>query len=196
MEKKKPVLLLVCALAIGLTAGLANADYETGLQGYWAFEDGAGSPTAVDSSTNGYDGTLVNGPIWEDSQDALGGALDFDGIDDYVNCGTFVPTTNGKLSLCAWVYQAGQNKSVIVAKRTNWADTSFQMMIRNSNSLMIVRSSASGANQWCSFNEEVKVPVNEWAHVVITVDLYDFAFFAGEWLSCNNPTDPDCEAPY
>jgi len=28
------------------------------------------------------------------------------------------------------------------------------------------------------------------------VDLFDFAFFAGEWLSCNDPQDPGCESPY
>ena len=28
------------------------------------------------------------------------------------------------------------------------------------------------------------------------VDLHDFAAFAGEWLNCNNPRDPECESPY
>ena len=28
------------------------------------------------------------------------------------------------------------------------------------------------------------------------VNLYDFAAFAGEWLSCNDPSDPDCEDPF
>ena len=28
------------------------------------------------------------------------------------------------------------------------------------------------------------------------VNLYDFAAFAGNWLSCNNPQDPGCESPY
>ncbi|MCK5270853.1 MAG: LamG domain-containing protein, partial [Sedimentisphaerales bacterium] len=28
------------------------------------------------------------------------------------------------------------------------------------------------------------------------VDLYDFAAFAGEWLSCNDPQDLGCESPY
>ncbi|MCK4357911.1 MAG: hypothetical protein KAW92_04085, partial [Candidatus Cloacimonetes bacterium] len=61
---------------------------ETGLIGYWKFNEGSGT-TAYDSA-NGYDGSLNNmDPInsWiltcliDDSQ---GSALDFDGIDDYV----------------------------------------------------------------------------------------------------------------
>ncbi|MCK5272470.1 MAG: LamG domain-containing protein [Sedimentisphaerales bacterium] len=168
MKKKK--LLLALLLATTLIAGTAGAqDITTGLMGHWKLDDGSGD-AAIDSSPNGNDGTLVNGPVWAAGPPGFGGALDFDGLNDYVDCGTFVPTTDGTLSLCAWVYQAGQNKSTIVAKRTDWAGTSFDMMIRNTNSLMIVRSSASGVNNWCNFDEEVKVPVNEWTHVVITVD--------------------------
>ena len=28
------------------------------------------------------------------------------------------------------------------------------------------------------------------------INLYDFAAFAGNWLRCNNPQDPQCEFPY
>ena len=28
------------------------------------------------------------------------------------------------------------------------------------------------------------------------IDLYDFAMFAGDWLRCNDPQDPDCELVY
>ena len=56
MERKK-LRLLVCALAIGLTAGLASADIETDLVGHWTLDDGSGT-TAVDSSPEGNNGTL------------------------------------------------------------------------------------------------------------------------------------------
>ena len=51
------------------------------LVGYWKFDNGSGT-TAVDSSGNGNDGTLTNGPIWVDGK--IGKALSFDGTDDYV----------------------------------------------------------------------------------------------------------------
>ena len=36
---------------------------QTGLLGYWKFDDGVGE-TAVDSSGKEYNGTLVNTPTW------------------------------------------------------------------------------------------------------------------------------------
>lgn len=47
-------------IADNLTADVTG---QTGLQGYWKFDDASGL-TAVDSSGNGNSGTLVNGPAW------------------------------------------------------------------------------------------------------------------------------------
>ena len=55
-----------------------------GLVGYWKFDEGGGT-TAYDASGNGNDGTLTNGPKW--TQGKEGGALAFDGRNDYVNAG-------------------------------------------------------------------------------------------------------------
>ena len=58
------------------------------LAGYWKFDETAGT-TACDSSGAHHHGRLINGPIWTASLDpnteaVYGGALQFDGIDDYV----------------------------------------------------------------------------------------------------------------
>src|SRR3989344_7262776 len=61
-----------------------------GLVGYWNFEEGTGQ-TVNDSSDQNNDGPLganssasTNDPAWVTSKAGLGGALDFDGIEDYV----------------------------------------------------------------------------------------------------------------
>ncbi|MHC4865049.1 MAG: LamG-like jellyroll fold domain-containing protein [Planctomycetota bacterium] len=51
-----------------------------GLVAHWKFDEGANS-IAYDSAGNN-DGTLMNGPTW--TSGVLDGALDFDGVDDYV----------------------------------------------------------------------------------------------------------------
>src|SRR3989338_5884576 len=52
-----------------------------GLVGYWAFDEGSGT-TAGDSSGNGNNGTLVNGPTWTAGK--VGSqAISFDGSNDY-----------------------------------------------------------------------------------------------------------------
>lgn len=53
-----------------------------GLIGWWKFDEGEGS-TAADSSDNGNQGTLYGNPQWIDGQ--IGGALQLDGTDDYVD---------------------------------------------------------------------------------------------------------------
>ncbi len=71
---------------------------------YWKFDEGSGS-TAADSSGNGNNGTLVNGPVWTAGR--VGNALYFDGIDDNVT----VPDSaslhlSSAFTLSAWVNPA------------------------------------------------------------------------------------------
>ena len=52
-----------------------------GLVGWWKFDETNGT-VAYDSSGNGNDGNLTNGPTWTSGK--IGGALSFDGVDDRV----------------------------------------------------------------------------------------------------------------
>lgn len=52
-----------------------------GLVGWWKFDETNGT-VAYDSSGNGNDGNLTNGPTWTTGK--IGGALHLDGVDDYV----------------------------------------------------------------------------------------------------------------
>ena len=62
---------------------------------YWPLDEGTGE-TATDNSGNGHNGTLVNEPIWSDSE------LLFDGVNDYVNVG-ILNIPGQALSLTGWV---------------------------------------------------------------------------------------------
>jgi len=66
---------------VTLYADSGTPTNETGLVGYWSFNEGAGT-TAYDSSGNNNHGTLMNGPTWVDGK--IGKALYFDGTNDYV----------------------------------------------------------------------------------------------------------------
>jgi len=90
------------ALLLGLLASsLASAK----LVGWWQFDDGAGT-TAVDSSGNGYNGTITGTPQWVAGQ--LDGALKLSGSSNYVNCGVIPIATNGTgaISVCCWLNRA------------------------------------------------------------------------------------------
>jgi len=78
----------------------AKIDPKT-IAGMWLFDEDKGK-VANDSSGNGNDGTLVNGPKWEEGK--FGSALEFDGATAHVNGGNGktldIPKT---LTVMAWV---------------------------------------------------------------------------------------------
>ncbi len=73
----KKLMYLVSFVLVLSIAGNVSAN----LVAHWKFDDGSGT-TAQDSSGNGYDGTLFGEPKWVAGQ--IGGALEFDGSNDYV----------------------------------------------------------------------------------------------------------------
>ena len=70
--------------------------------------------TWTDLSGNGNNGTLTNGPTYTSSN---GGAIVFDGINDFVNSGSSI-SLPGDISVFAWVYASSFNTdwNLIVTK--------------------------------------------------------------------------------
>ena len=80
---------------------------------HWKLDDGTG-PTAVDS-VGGHDGTLVSTSAWVTG--TIDGGLDFDGVNDYVDAGTFDVAGSG-LTMMGWfnANTLGDNDPRIVSK--------------------------------------------------------------------------------
>lgn len=73
------------------------------LLGRWTFDDAAGGKLH-DSSGLGNDGDLIGAPVW--TSGLIGGALQFDGIDDRVDVRTLAQFGTKSLSAFAWVKSA------------------------------------------------------------------------------------------
>jgi hypothetical protein len=117
-----------------LDAAEAIAAHESGLLlGHWTFDDGQGT-TASDLSTFRHDGTLMNmdaASAWTSGQ--LGGALFFDGQDDYVEYGADVSLTSGEGTIEFWlktslfdevmdlvnIYQDGYQNYLLIRRDSN-----------------------------------------------------------------------------
>ena len=80
--EKALVMVFVVAMAMTMSIGMASAYYpdRAGTVGYWHFDEGSGT-IAYDSSGQGNNGTIY-GATWTSGK--VGGALEFDGKDDYV----------------------------------------------------------------------------------------------------------------
>jgi hypothetical protein len=85
-------------------------DITTGLRGYWALNETAGN-TASDSSGDNNAGTLINGPVWS-SAGRVGGALSFDGVNDYVSLGNPASLIPGNaITLAGWMKMSDLSKN-------------------------------------------------------------------------------------
>jgi nitrous oxidase accessory protein NosD len=93
--------LIILLFVIGVVHTIkttVKADPTDGLVGHWCFNEENGT-ILYDNSGNGYDGT-IDGATW--TTGISGGALSFDGINDYVQFSSPV-LNNPPYSVCAWV---------------------------------------------------------------------------------------------
>ena len=99
--KSKIFGLLTCLALITFSATVTMADLMEGLVAYWPLDEGGGA-TTTDASGNGNDGTL-NAPTWDSGK--FGGALNFDGVDDFVDCGnpSILDFGTGDFTISAWI---------------------------------------------------------------------------------------------
>ena len=141
---------------------------DTGLKGYWSF-DGAdvSITTASDRSGAGNNGTLSGTTITEGQ---IGQALSFDGVDDSVSVSNTVSAVNG-ITLSAWVKPSGfpvPLHNTIYLLGTQSTTVGFAWMTVQ-NDRTIFYNYASGSS-YPSYNSTLKVPLNEWSHVMVTHD--------------------------
>src|SRR5262245_18641157 len=92
----------ILAALLGVASFRANGQAD--LVAHWKFDESSGS-TPADATSNRNDGKLTNGPTWASGY--IGGALSFDGVNDYVevpNSASLGITTD--ITLAAWVKRA------------------------------------------------------------------------------------------
>ncbi|MEN6384909.1 MAG: LamG domain-containing protein, partial [Phycisphaerales bacterium] len=136
------------------------------LIGWWKFDEGSGN--TVSDSAGVHNGTL-NGPIWTTGK--MDGALDFDGINDYVAVPDS-PDLDGMeaITLSAWIYPQGWPNSDggrIISKRNN-NGYSYEFVLDNINNQPTIVAAF-----YCQNPTTIRSPINcislnNWYHVVVT----------------------------
>ena len=163
----------VCTLvglifATGFASGSLAAPGVDSLVGYWAFDEEKGD-AAKDYSGNGNDGVLKGGPGWVSGQ--FGTALDFDGVDDYVE----VPTMAG-------IDAFDEGTIELWVKLETWADYDnlfgTQTEANNINVIRLERTWPDSdevtayigdkAGAYKSVTSSMVLKVNIWTHVALT----------------------------
>ena len=165
---KKPVHLIftILILSIALTGTAKAADPD--LVGWWRFDEGSGT-TAVDFSGNGNDGTLIGDSHYVAGK--IGMALEFDGIDDFVD----VPhdeslMVGAEVTVMAWIHTSRhggpgtEGWQGIIAKSNGPRSYSFYT---ESGGGLHFSTTSGGA--FVGTVSTGRVPLDEWAHVCAMV---------------------------
>jgi hypothetical protein len=136
------------------------------LVGYWKFDEGSGT-IAYDSSGNGNDGTLNGDPQWVVGY--FGGALEFDGSDDWLDCGNDPSLDLTKWTITFWL-KVNENKNYngFIIKGLDvtenyevlgFADGSFHFPISHTDGSRTYVNTSTGL-----------IVVGEWAHFAYSYD--------------------------
>jgi fibronectin type 3 domain-containing protein len=133
---------------------------------YLKFNETSGT-AASDTTGNGWNGTLVNGPLWAAGR--FGNAVDFDGTNDHVTLPTGVVNGLTNFTIATWVY---------LDTLSNWSrifdfgsGTSVNMFLtpRNGSTNTVrfaITTNGAGGEQQISGSSAL--PTGVWTHVAVT----------------------------
>jgi hypothetical protein len=82
-----------------------------GAVAYWPLDEEQGI-IAYDSVAD-CDGTLIGGPVWQPDAGMVAGALQFDGIDDYIITDSVLVPADGPFSVFAWIKGGAPGQAIL-----------------------------------------------------------------------------------
>ena len=165
---KKCLVPVILTSVLLLTAGPGRAE----LVGHWRLDESGGT-MAADDSGNGNDGTLQGGPQWVAGQ--VGGALEFDGVDDYVDCGNdAVFDITEQITLSVWV----NANDMLNSQHNPWlgkGDNTYAIKHQSNNNLEFFVYDGD----WHStqYSTELASLNGEWHHMAGTFDGTELKFY-------------------
>jgi hypothetical protein len=160
---------LIYLISFSLVAVLAG-NTSAGLVGHWKLDEGSGT-IVYDSSRNENHGTL-HGPTWRPSDGQIGGALEFDGINDYVEIpdDSSFDITN-EITVTAWINPVDvADWRTIISKYAHtpaWRKDLYWFLNGGNIGVSLAGPSGIGGDDWIP---NVPIESGTWTHVALSYD--------------------------
>mgnify|MGYP000362531405 CR=1 FL=1 len=140
-----------------------------GVVGAWHFDEGEGNITH-DTSGEGNDGTIYGGANWTDGK--FGKALEFDGSDDYVNCGNDGSLQlNESWSISLWFLVESFPDRVLGVIEKNWPNAkSFASWIHQTDKFLAFGVYKSDGTRVTARTSNNLISLDKWYHVTVVYD--------------------------
>ena len=138
----------------------------TGLVANWKLDETEGSIAHDTYGDNG--GTVNGGPIWQPTGGAVNGALQLDGVDDYVSTPFILNPTTGAFSVFAWI--KGGALGEVVISQTNGTGSGAVWLCVDSSQGKLMTSLWDGNRFTRPLVSEFVITDGEWHQVGVVWD--------------------------
>jgi PKD repeat protein len=141
-----------------------------GIVAHWRLDESAGS--VADDAVGSNNGTLTGGPIWRPSGGQIGGALDFDGVDDRVALGNLDVSGGTGLTIAFWM-NAGtltNNDARFISKASGTQEADHYWMVSTVNTTGLRFRLKTGGTTSMLATAAGQVQAGAWYYVAVTYD--------------------------
>ena len=143
---------------------------DAGLVAYWKLDEDSGDMAS--DALGLANGQLTNGPVWQVDQGVLGGALEFDGVDDYVDIGTMDLPARAGLTLAFW-FRADDfeiHDARFISKASGIQDEDHYWMVSTLNDTALRFRLKAGGTTTTLVSPEDVLSAGAWHHVAAIYD--------------------------
>ncbi len=163
-----------------LTKGFMVTVAGDDLVAYWKLDEEIGT-VAGDSSRHKNDGTIYGDAKW--TKGKSGGAIDFDGIDDYIDVGDL--DLEDAFSISAWIKLSSFANNMIVGKSFQ----TYEFFVSPTGQLVANRNSST------PIRLQADLDTKRWYHLVVTQNDTEgmVMYLDGSVISTNSDTSPTNE---
>jgi hypothetical protein len=153
---------------------------------HWPLDETSG--LVAEDVAGGFDGTLVGGPVWQPNDGRVGGALEFDGANDYVDIGPVDVGSGNGMSVALWLRPSALTGDLrLVSKATGTSEQDHYWMVSTYNGSAVRFRLKAGGNTSTLITPVFELGIGEWYHVACTYDQNEMRIYGNGVLVASMP---------